>query len=641
VMLAAGLGSVAQAGPRKPILMEGKQSLYQRVLARPGAGLRERPDVAVAAESVVPFTVYYVYSHRSEGGEEWAEVGTDSHGTVRGWLPMSELIEWRQSLTVAFRDPLGHDRVLLFRDRESLKTLAESSDLGDYQRLYEEADTGDLPEGSPVVAIQPKGYVDPQESFYLVPIQQHEDVYLGNEQALMLKVTSVPLREAREPPATQQVYSSGVVFVIDSTLSMGPYIKRTRSAVRKVYDALEDAGLADKASFGLVAYRDNPDAAQGLKYLTRTYATLEDGKDPARFFAQVDALEPARASSSDFVEDAYAGIKEAIDGMDWRGHDARYIVLITDAGPRAGSDPLGHTGLDAEALRQLTQDKGVAILVLHLLTSAGADDHVSAAGEYRRLSHYPGIGSFYYGVKMGDVAEFGRVLDTLAAQVTEQVWDAAGGTTALAALEQAPAEDDMDLAALQEKVAKLGYALRLRYLQRHQGEQLPSAFNAWLLDRDFRDPERATVDVRVLLTRDQLSDLQYVLRQVLATAEEGLLSPRSFLDDLKSLAASISRTPEDLGDSTRTTGAEGGNLADLGYMREYIEDLPYRGEVMNLSLETWEEWPAKRQLEFINRLENKLSYYQALHDHTDLWISLDGGPVTGDSVFPIALEMLP
>jgi serine/threonine-protein kinase PpkA len=40
-------------------------------------------------------------------------------------------------------------------------------------------------------------------------------------------------------------------------------------------------------------------------------------------------------------------------------------------------------------------------------------------------------------------------------------------------------------------------------------------------------------------------------------------------------------------------------------------------------------------------LESKINYYQAIHDNTDLWISLDGGPIDGDSVFPMALEMLP
>jgi hypothetical protein len=147
--------------------------------------------------------------------------------------------------------------------------------------------------------------------------------------------------------------------------------------------------------------------------------------------------------------------------------------------------------------------------------------------------------------------------------------------------------------------------------------------------------------VRVLLTRDQLSDLHDVLKQVLGRAEEGLLSPQNFLNELKSLAATLSRTPEQLGATTATTAGEGQSLADLGFMREYIEGLPYTGEVMGLSLEDWQSWPTQQQVAFLNRLEEKVNYYRALHDHTDLWVSLDGGSVGGDSVFPVPLEMLP
>jgi hypothetical protein len=398
-----------------------------------------------------------------------------------------------------------------------------------------------------------------------------------------------------------------------------------------------------------------------VEYLTRTYATLKEGLTPESFFEQVNALTASDVSTRAFREDSFAGVKKALEEMRWEGFQGRYVVLITDAGPRAGRDPLGSTHLEPEALRQLALDKGVAIWVLHLLTPEGEKlkDHTSAAAQYRRLSEYPGIGDFYYGVKMGDVLDYGRVLETLTAQISRQVAEAektaapaaspstpaqgaqvasapAAETTARAAAGPAP---DTQLAALQEKVEKLGYALRMRYLQRDRGGQVPAVFNAWLLDRDFRNPERPTLDVRVLLTRDQLSDLHQVLKQVLERAEEGLLSPRGFIDDLQSLAATLSRDPTKVARSTHAAGAS--NLADLGYMREYIEDLPYTGEAMDLSLEGWEDWPAKRQLEFINGLENKINYYQALHDHTDLWISLGGGSVTGDSVFPVPLEMLP
>jgi hypothetical protein len=265
-------------------------------------------------------------------------------------------------------------------------------------------------------------------------------------------------------------------------------------------------------------------------------------------------------------------------------------------------------------------------------------DRAADAEQYRQLADFPGIGSLYYGVPTGNVKEFGKVLDALAGQITGQVQMASANRSEPA---PAPTSDNAQLAELQARVAKLGYALRMRYLKKTEGGQVPNVFDAWLLDRDFRDPSRPTLDVRVLLTRDQLSDLNDVLTQVLGAAEEGLLSPQNFLGELQSLAATATRDPEQLGATTTTTAGAGNSLAELGYMREYIEDLPYSGEVMGVSLDDWQSWSTRQQIAFLHRLEEKVSYYRALHDHTDLWVSLDGGPVTGDSVYPVELEMLP
>jgi hypothetical protein len=534
---------------------------------------------------------------------------------------------------------------LLYKDRDSLRRLVQQRDLAAYDKLYHEAEQGQLSADSPVVAIQPSGYIDIREDFYLVPIRHYEDAYLGSEPARLLEVSSVPLNnepvsagKAGEQPRD---YTAGLVFVIDSTLSMGPYIERTREAVKKIYDTLGAAGQLGHVNFGLVAFRDNLAASPKPEqdYLVRTYVNLQQGRDAAGFLSRVNSLRAAPFSNRDFIEDSYAGVKEAIEAMDWKGYAARYIVLVTDAGPRGADDPLSSTRLGPDSLRQLAQDKGIAIFVLHLLTPAKKADHAADAKPYRRLADFPGIGSLYYGVPTGDVGEFGTAVDSLAGQITEQVRLAAAGKESPAPAPTASA--DAKLAELQAKVAKLGYALRLRYLQKAQGGRVPDVFDAWLLDRDFRDPTRPTLDVRVLLTRDQLSDLNDVLTQVLGKAEEGLLSPQNFLNELKSLAATLSRTPEQIGATTATTAGEGNSLADLGFMREYIEDLPYTGEVLGLSLEDWQSWPTKQQVAFLNRLEEKVNYYRALHDHTDLWVSLNGGAVGGDSVFPVPLEMLP
>jgi len=635
----------------QPLLMEGKQALFQRVLAIPGGSLHPTPESD--GKPVTPFTAFYVYARKTTGGNEWLQVGTGRHGDIEGWLPKSDTIEWTQGLTVAFREPKQHDRALLFRDAKSLQAVASEDGLNKYAELYNAASSGVISDDSPVVAIQPPGKLDIRKDFYLVPIRRHQDIYLGSEQARMLQVASVPLRSAapkaasdskaptKATPKTDSSYRAGLVFAIDATLSMDPYIQRTREAVMKIYDSLGDAGLLGNVNFGLVAYRDDPGSAPGLDYLSRTYVDLEQGRNPSTFLSQINNLRAATVSSQDFVEDAYAGLKKAIDEMKWEDHAARYLVLVTDAGPRTGSDPLSSTGLDAAALRKMAREKGIAIFVMHLLTPATKADHTNAANTYRELSKFPGIGSLYYGVPTGDVEEFGHVLDTLAGQITLQV-QMAGAATPLQEPAPQPVENENpQLAQLQSKVAKLGYALRMQYLQKTEGGRPPRLFNAWLLDRDIRNPQQRTLDVQVLLTRDQLSDLHDILRQVLLTAEEGLLSPSNFINELKSLAATIARDPEQLGETTAITAGEGNSLADLGFMREYIEDLPYTGEVMTLSLEDWETWPAREQVDFLHRLENKIAYYRALHDHTDLWVSLDGGAVDGDSVFPVALEMLP
>ena len=692
LLLALPTAAPAAQEPQQPLLMAGKQSLFQRVLARPGARLQPGPKANTAGDPVTPFTAYYVYAREGAEPNQWLQVGTGRHGETQGWLSSSDALEWNQGLTVVFRDPVGHDRALLFRNRDALEDLATSRDMERYNRLYLAAESNTLPEDSPVVAIQPGVNIDITKDFYLVPIRQHEDIYVGSERARLLQVSSVPLDPgsatspdappsepepsaaavAAAPPAeteppqaseatpepaanTDPGYTAGLVFVIDSTLSMDPYIERTREAVMKIYDRLGNAGLLGNVNFGLVAFRDNLQAAPGLEYLARTVVTLDEGRNPGTFLGKVNALTASIESSQDFREDAYAGIKQAIETMDWEGHNARYVVLITDAEAREADDPLSTTHLSAPSLRQMARDRNIAVFVLHLLTPATMADHDSAAIQYRALSDYPGIGSLYYGVPTGDVEEFGLVLDALAGQITDQVRLAtrtpAETPVVAEVVESAPAPEPEpsapvaaeypQLAELQSKVAKLGYALRMQYLRSGDEEGVPTVFDAWVVDRDLRDPERRSLDVRVLLTRDQLSDLHDILRQVLATAEEGLLSPQGFLDELKSLAATTARDPGQLGVTTAVTAGSGNSLADLGFMAEYIEDLPYTGEVMNLSLEDWQSWPAKRQIAFLHRLEEKIAYSRALHHLTDLWVRLDGGPVDGDSVFPVALELLP
>ena len=623
--------SVASAQVRRPLVQDGKTALYQRVIVAPGAALVTDPARPSETRVVPPFSSFYVYDRREDGSRRWVQVGTDSNGGIDGWVDGDQVFDWNQTLTVAFRDPAKQGRVLLFGDRDSLKKIVDENDAAGYRKLRSRVADGDVA-GTPVVAVQPDYNVDIRRNFYLVPILDHEDVLVGGQQSRLLRVASVPLQDSA---LIVETYRTGIVFVIDSTISMKPYIDATRAVMERVYRSIDSEKLGNRVSYGLVEYRDNTEAVPGLGFVTRTAADL--GGTGEEFLSKIRDVKPATVSSQGFNEDTYAGVQEALRAVDWSDYYARFIVVITDAGPRDAGDPLSATGLDAGALQRLAADKDVAVGVFHLKTPASRDNHSYAEGEYRRLSTVPGVGEFYYPVQAGDVGEFESALSTLTDVLSAHVRAAAAGQPpALAGKAAAP---ESGLNAFQETVDRLGYGLRMRYLQERAGEGVPSLFNAWLIDRDFDTPEDRALDVRVLLTRDQLSDLHEVLRQDLITAEEGTLAPDDFLDELKSLAASVSRDPQAARTATRTVGGE--SLADLGYMREYLEGLPYKSEVMYLDLSIWEQWPAQRQFEFVNQLDSKVAYYRALHDNIDLWVSLDGEAVDGDSVYPLLLEALP
>lgn len=644
----------------KPLLMENKKNLYQRVLSLPGAVLYPQAKETQKDNDPLPvFTVYYVYARKSGGdNKQWIQVGLGRYGKTEGWIKEDKTLEWSQRLTLTFRDPVaGQDRVLLFKDKLSAEKLATSSDISQYQKIYQAASTGKELANSPVVAIQPSESIDIRKNFYLIPIHSYDEIFMKDSTARLLLVSSIPSGEndlgslsppepkkTITPPIQQEShsdtpYAAGITFVVDSTLSMQPYIDRTRQAVKKIFYDIEQANLLGDVSFGLTAFRDNIDVKPNIEYVTKQYVSLKQGKNPDTFMGQVSDLKATNYSSSGFVEDGFAGVHKALQEMDWSPFAARYIVLITDASSRDETDPLSSTGMSLVKLRALAQKKNVAIFVMHLLTPSDLANHRTAEKQYKSLSEYPGIGDFYYSVPTGSTSKFGKAIESLSTQITAQVGQMKKGSPKGASKEEK--QEKSQLQSLKSKVEKLGYAFRMRYIQKKQGEQAPNVFKAWIVDKDFQDPEKKMVDVRVLLTRNQLSDLHIILKQILDTAEKGVISPRSFLNELKSLAATTSRDPNQLGGTTATTAGEGQSLAELGFMREYIEGLPYTGEVMNVSLDDWQSWPVKRQIEFLQNLENKINYYQNLHDNIDLWVSLKGASIDGDSVFPVPLDMLP
>lgn len=636
-----------------PLLQPGKKTLYQRVLTTPGCQLTQKPGEATG--KIQPaFSRFYVYEHKKVGAGEWLKLGPDSFGKTSGWMAAACTVEWKMQLTLALTNPAGRVPLVFFRKRDMVDQLLGSDNPAPIMKSVLDSleKTGHDPR---VVSKEPDYAVDIQKNFYLLPVLDAEEVFTEKGfRVRALEVASVskpPDRKKAPDPkkataAGQQNllkgFTAAVVFVIDSTISMGPYIDRTRDAVRKVYAQIEKEQLLDRVKFGLVAYRSSTKAVPGLEYVSKMYvnpATVRNGKD---FMDKVAALKPARVSSKGFDEDPYSGVMEALDTVNWNEFGGRYIVLITDAGAVDGDNPLSGTGLNAQQVRLEAKHRGVAIYMLHLKTAAGARDHAGATAQYTDLSTNHVLNkALYYPVEAGDVGDFGAKVDRLAEGITGQVKAAYSGENAAGSA--LGASDDYTgkatggkpADALSDDTARLGHAMALAYLGSVAGTTAPPFFKAWIMDRDPVHQNVPTTDVRVLLTKSQLSDLSEVVKQIANAANEGLISPASMFSQLRSVAATMGQDPNKLQQKGTV------KLSELGLLGEYLEGIPYKSDVLSLDEETWKSYSGIQQEKFIRRLFTKLRYYQRYNADVDRWVSLAEGSDPRDHVYPVPLEALP
>ncbi|HEN8800117.1 TPA: VWA domain-containing protein [Pseudomonas putida] len=641
-LLALSLSPALQAAD-KPLLQDGKKTLFQRVLTTPGCKLSDAAGAASGAAQPT-FSRFYVYERAQADAHEWLRVGPDTQGKSIGWLPADCTVDWKMQLTLAFTNPANRDRLMFFKERNQLEGILNAPDpVSHVAPLRAKLKHG--AEAAGVLAEEPEYFVDLQKNFYLLPVLSGEEVMTEEGfRTRILNVASVSKADsaAAATPAPSQAaanqqlkaFSAAVVFVIDSTISMDPYIDRTREAIKRVYTQIEKENLGKQVKFGLVAYRSSTKAVPGLEYVSKMYADPNTVKDGADFMAKVADLKQAKVSSSEFNEDAFAGVMSAVDQIDWSAFGARYVVLITDAGAIDGGDKLSSTGLGAEQVKIEASNPGVALYTLHLKTPSGSKNHSSAEAQYRTLSNYPGTNtSLYYPVNAGDVEAFGRKVDGLAAAITQQVRAAYMGEDAIGSATNAKA--DPTEKKMLEDAALIGHAMQLAYLGKANGTQVPPVFQAWISDRDLIKQNVPTTDVRVLLTKAQLSDLSDVLKQILDAANEGMISPDEMFTRLRSVAATMGADPNQLKQGSTT------RVADLGVLGEYLQDLPYQSEVLNLDEETWKGWDGLAQEKFIRSLSSKLRHYQRYNADVDRWVALAPGSDSRDNVYPVPLEMMP
>ncbi|MGN8346921.1 serine/threonine-protein kinase [Pseudomonas sp. SMV71] len=622
----------AQAdGGQRPLLMAGKKTLFQRVLTKPGATLADEPGAA-PGKALPAFSVLYVYQRKDVNGSPWVRVGAATDGRSDGWLPAAQVSDWKQSLVLKFTERSGRAPVMFLRQPgEVEKLLANPANARNVLLKAQQSPT----DNQQVLALEPAASAVPQNQFYLLPIFDSRESFDDNGQPVqLLNVASIdpgnaPKATGNTPitSANADAFRTAVVLVVDTTVSMQPYIDQVRDVVHELQSRIAERGELDSVSFGLVGFRSSIKKTPGLEYVAKTLITLEQGRDPQRFLEMARQVKASTVSSHSFNEDAFAGVMEAVQGMDWSGYGGRLILLVTDAGALRKNDPFAATQMNEAEVRQAALGKQIKIYALHLLSDAGKKTHAGAQSQYRTLTAdaNPQIGDLYIPVPGADVHKLGERVDEIGSVFADLVHQVRSNKPqSVPLLSAAP--------SLTDKSTAVGYAMHMDFLGRKTASQAPQLVSAWTADRDLTNPALPAFQVCVMLTKLQLNDLQQSLKLIVDAARKTQSSPKDFFQEIASASAYMSRDPSAL--------RKGGNLADGGILGEYLEGLPYRSKSLNMTQDLWLSLSVAEQEDFIDELESKIRLYETFHNDLANWVRF-GDAEPGDALYRVPLSTLP
>ena len=628
IALASFLGAVwmpiplGAASQDSPLLVGGTETIFQRVITRPFAPLFEQPQRGDAVEEFPPFQPLYVFERLESG---WVRVGTSPTKGSIGWMDQESVIEWKQNIVASFANPANRKRQILFKTSEKLEKFLNHESVPSVQaQLINDSREGRRNPEWEVVAVEPENYIDIRTKFYLMPILRYIegiDHPINYEPLLLMEVASVPLD--LQPPTRSKPgeFTAGVVFVIDTTQSMDPYIRSTRQAVEKIVTGIGESDIGTMVHFGAIGFRDNPDVAPGVVYRTKLLAALDRNSEPDQIVRALAGAGAAERPTVGFNEDSLAGISEAIEVIDWdqdgKPFGGKYVILITDAGPKSPQD--GHALLDigSSELQSIAEEAGIAILTLHLKTNEGEGNHRYAEREYRKLSKFEGE-TYYYPIDGGSEAAFNREVTNIVSALVGHVGTKSGE-------DQVRQEADKSL-------VELGHAMRMRFLGDIEETVAPDVISGWISDRAAEKPDAIALTPRLLITKNELSTITKTLQEILEFAEEGQQTGQTSFRKLRDGISRLAVNPDLVVNANFDT--LGGAVA------EFIDRLPYTSQLMGMTEDRWANAGDERR-EIIDSLRSKISAFRKLHDDPKNWTSLYEGAPDGESVTAMKFELLP
>jgi hypothetical protein len=498
-----------------------------------------------------------------------------------------------------------------------------------------------------IVGVEPEGWLREKNQFYLLPILDQQEVADAGQEMMLLKVAAATReRGAAKPPAappSRAAPKMDIVFVMDLTRSMGPFVTTTLEMLSDIAGRFDHAEIGEGAvRFGLWGYRDDPMLCPGIEFNTHNFTP--EMQDLKTFVRTLQSVGETKVDSIDYAEDVYAGVSDAIVKTRWREGAVRSILLVGDApgrGPgesepecREDRKPNGSASkMDAAALRALATANSVYLAAFYLEASKWKVFTASGATQFKSLALNPGSSQPDFAILDADnptdyATEANAYATGLAANLKSL---ATGGNLRSSDTTADGAEAPTGVGrAMADNLFRNAF---IEWNSANRSLAAPRDIEGWMTDKDPADPSTMALDPGVLLTKTQISDLRDRVNEIIDAMLKSELSGRDFFRELHAVVTIGGRDPGRISESK--------TLMESDHFPDFLSGLPYKSKIMGMTKDDWREMTADGLNQYRNEIVSKVGYYAEIYKDASKWHRLNSNADAGENVTPIPLDMLP
>lgn len=296
-----------------------------KLIVRNDCAVFAEPNDSSRSQPVRQFDFFFVLPADGSGSKVkngfYRIASGTSESQAIGWIKTENVVEWPHAQVLGFTKRSDRDPAHFFSTPQALEGYLKNRTTD--QAISREPDGLEILGLMPILTEQKLQHNGEEIKTYQVGYIHNADPKNSVTPAKSSKTLSIE--------QIQNELTLDIVFCIDTTASMQPFLDATRDTIRKISKAVnENNNVRGRVRLGLVGYRD-----RGDDYVSKVLCTLEAGKNLQAFEAALAKVEAK--GGGDIPEQVYAGLEMGITKMNWGDTSFRNIICIGDS-PNHGDD---------------------------------------------------------------------------------------------------------------------------------------------------------------------------------------------------------------------------------------------------------------------------------------------------------------